>query len=896
MAAPSKLPEWATVPTPGDLVEPAQPQKDLGWHLVSGVPQKPAYQHFNWWQNLVHQWVSWFSFLTTEKTGPYILTDSQMPVNVNGDASNATPVTIYGDLIVRGNLTLGATLTVFGDLYVTGNVTGNFALDVRGDTRVVGNLNLSGVDSATAPTAGAPLTCERNAYIGGYLWTKGGAGTAAGIAGANAGSVSVAGDCVAGDGINARGGGAVEANTGSGGNISVGKDLQIGNASNDAEPMLTTAGGDLAGAGSGSFATGAGGNINVSGSLCVSYESNVVITVLQAIWTRGGGVSSGTVTTLTAGDAGNIFVGKNLSAFVKYDNTYKKLHIYAYGQIAVGAGTSGKGGSVTVGGNVFCGDLFTYSRGLSTATAKAGGDIYIGGNLVCSKISTVSGADLSGIAITTLIRAVGGSLTVQGAIAASDAIIVSGSTNGKVDIKGNVWSGAISVDALTPGQNCQTVEIGGNLYCGGNFNTSTAANTGGIAGNTAPITIQGNALFGGVLFCTAGDGASGGGGANKVIVRGNTIISGQFTMSGGNSTGSNNGGYSDGFLVNGNMVVFGVMTLRSGNGGLTGNGGGFGSIEVSGNLRTGNLTLTVGAGGASGAGGVEPSFFVRGNIAGGIWSFTGGAGGSTSGNGGNAPSFVALGNVLLTSFTGTGGNTATGTGGSGGGFSASNADVPTVSLTGGTATGAAGIGGAAGGVAVRGSFRCSTYSCNGGNSTSASGGAGGGGGSLLVNHMSHETTPPTILLKGGNTSGSSQGGASGTVNIFGSGRIHTLTCTSGNGVSFCGTIGSVRLADVSGNSIIITEGSGPTVGSAQSLELSGTIVMATAIQCPTFALFVIKPQFSNKGVILRTSALIGKTTLQNPNGTNTADQAANAGNSIYTTTSTIWARAVLAVA
>lgn len=54
---PAQQPEWASNPEAGDLVEPGSSQKQLGWHLISGVPQKPAYQHFNWWMNIVQQWI-----------------------------------------------------------------------------------------------------------------------------------------------------------------------------------------------------------------------------------------------------------------------------------------------------------------------------------------------------------------------------------------------------------------------------------------------------------------------------------------------------------------------------------------------------------------------------------------------------------------------------------------------------------------------------------------------------------------------------------------------------------------------------------------------------------------------------------------------------------------------
>jgi hypothetical protein len=53
---PSSFPEWATAPTAGDVVEPSEAKKESGWRKVNSVAEKPPYEHFNWWQNLVGQW------------------------------------------------------------------------------------------------------------------------------------------------------------------------------------------------------------------------------------------------------------------------------------------------------------------------------------------------------------------------------------------------------------------------------------------------------------------------------------------------------------------------------------------------------------------------------------------------------------------------------------------------------------------------------------------------------------------------------------------------------------------------------------------------------------------------------------------------------------------------
>ena len=64
MTKPTELPEWASSPQdPNDIVPPSAGRKLSGWHRNAGVPEKPPYQFFNWWQNKVYQWISWFDSL-----------------------------------------------------------------------------------------------------------------------------------------------------------------------------------------------------------------------------------------------------------------------------------------------------------------------------------------------------------------------------------------------------------------------------------------------------------------------------------------------------------------------------------------------------------------------------------------------------------------------------------------------------------------------------------------------------------------------------------------------------------------------------------------------------------------------------------------------------------------
>lgn len=61
--APTSLPIWATTAGVNDLIEPLTAKKESGWAKVGGIPEKPPYQTFNWWQNLSYQWTAYFSVL-----------------------------------------------------------------------------------------------------------------------------------------------------------------------------------------------------------------------------------------------------------------------------------------------------------------------------------------------------------------------------------------------------------------------------------------------------------------------------------------------------------------------------------------------------------------------------------------------------------------------------------------------------------------------------------------------------------------------------------------------------------------------------------------------------------------------------------------------------------------
>lgn len=57
---PSELPRWADVS--GDIVDPANGKKDVGWV----DDEEPANEYFNWYQNLVYQWMQYINYRSTK--------------------------------------------------------------------------------------------------------------------------------------------------------------------------------------------------------------------------------------------------------------------------------------------------------------------------------------------------------------------------------------------------------------------------------------------------------------------------------------------------------------------------------------------------------------------------------------------------------------------------------------------------------------------------------------------------------------------------------------------------------------------------------------------------------------------------------------------------------------
>jgi len=93
MAIPVKLPEWDT--TQVNIVEVDQQHKDEGWISPGGVPEKPPFQSFNWWQNLVYQWIKYFKEFMIPTVKDYTAL-SAISSPVDGQSVNVTDDGIAG--------------------------------------------------------------------------------------------------------------------------------------------------------------------------------------------------------------------------------------------------------------------------------------------------------------------------------------------------------------------------------------------------------------------------------------------------------------------------------------------------------------------------------------------------------------------------------------------------------------------------------------------------------------------------------------------------------------------------------------------------------------------------------------------------------------------------------
>jgi len=105
MAEPSNYPEWATSPAGGDIVEPIPTKKASGWRKVLGVPEKPPYQQFNWWMNLVYQWIKHLKEEAVTFTGLKTFS-SGIATDTIAEKTSAAGVTADGVLLKDNNASI----------------------------------------------------------------------------------------------------------------------------------------------------------------------------------------------------------------------------------------------------------------------------------------------------------------------------------------------------------------------------------------------------------------------------------------------------------------------------------------------------------------------------------------------------------------------------------------------------------------------------------------------------------------------------------------------------------------------------------------------------------------------------------------------------------------------
>lgn len=70
---PTKEPVWAST---GDKTDYGDTKAESGWVVSAGIPEKPSYKYFNWWQNLVYKWARYFNFVVNTDNPNLALTIS----------------------------------------------------------------------------------------------------------------------------------------------------------------------------------------------------------------------------------------------------------------------------------------------------------------------------------------------------------------------------------------------------------------------------------------------------------------------------------------------------------------------------------------------------------------------------------------------------------------------------------------------------------------------------------------------------------------------------------------------------------------------------------------------------------------------------------------------------
>jgi hypothetical protein len=131
MTRPIKLPTWAT--SSPNILEPSDGKKAQGW--VPG--EQPPAAIFNYWQNLVHEWITWLDEAgVIEDSSP---TFGNVQVNGTLGTTGNTTVGTDGSANLQVNGTLGTTgLATVAGLQVNGTLTTTGQANVTGDVKATG--------------------------------------------------------------------------------------------------------------------------------------------------------------------------------------------------------------------------------------------------------------------------------------------------------------------------------------------------------------------------------------------------------------------------------------------------------------------------------------------------------------------------------------------------------------------------------------------------------------------------------------------------------------------------------------------------------------------------------------------------------------------------------------
>ncbi|MGB3591948.1 MAG: choice-of-anchor Q domain-containing protein [Nonlabens sp.] len=572
--------------------------------------------------------------------------DSNNPVTVDGSAANR---------IFNITSTIVGTVTI-NDLNLSnGSATSGGAIQVSGATTV---LNLNGMSvsfneaTGTAATDGGGALFNDGATVNISNGTMenntavNGSGSGGAVLNSNGGTLNIDGTTFSSN-ISNRAGGAIEDNSGAGGN------LLVSNASFSG--CFT---GPSPGNGGAIHLTGTGDSTITSST----FSSNGADAEGGALWNGSGTmiIDSSTIDFNTASgnasDQGGGGVFNNGGTLTIRNNT-------AISNNTAGGIAGSGGGILSVDAGTDVGSFTIINSSITGNSAnRAGGGIEINTSTATNTITdtnidgNLAGADTTG-PTTDASPGNGGGLHVTGP---ADVSITNGSTNNNAAgfEGGGLWigSGVLSLEG--------TLTVNSNIAYG--TAAASAANPGEVGGggvfaNGGDVAISGSVT----INSNRATGATSTGGAilmdqgGDLVINGATINSNQSNRAGG-AIESNSGGFVDLTNVTINSNSTGVVTgpAAPGNGGglhISGNG----DVSVVGGTVVGNTAASEGGGLWNGAGTMSiTGTLVNANTASGDSADQGGGG------------IYALSGGTVNIFNGTqvNDNIADGTAGSGGGI------------------------------------------------------------------------------------------------------------------------------------------------------------------------------------------------------------------------------------